>query len=225
MFTRLQITAALAVATAAWGATLYLQGVTPSWQHLAPFTTVVGVLAVVAMVMEHWLWRHALFRGWLFDRPDLRGTWKVSIHSEWIDPRTSLKAGPITGYAGITQTLSTLQIHLMTRESESCLLAHAIQAMPCGNRFQISVVYANTPDVSLRGDRSERHVGAAIIATHGSRYTPDTLTAEYWNDRKSVGRMTFEGRNATIYSRYEDAEKALAIAPTPRPLPSPPLGD
>ena len=88
MFTRLQITAALAVTTLAWGLVLWLQGTPLTWQHLAPFTTVVGVLVLVALAMEHWLWRLRPFQGWLFDRPDLRGTWKVTIQSEWIDPDT-----------------------------------------------------------------------------------------------------------------------------------------
>jgi hypothetical protein len=126
-----------------------------------------------------------------------------------VNPETNQKVPPIAAYAGVVQTLGKLQIHLMTRESESCLLAHAIDPTPCGNRFNVSVVYANTPGVELRGVRSERHVGAAMISTHGPKYEPQTLSAEYWTDRKSVGRMTFEGRTSAVYSRYEDAERNL----------------
>lgn len=209
MFTRLQISAALTVATAAWGAVLWLRGTILSWDHLAPFTTVVGVLVIVALAMEHLLWRLRIFQGWLFDRPDLRGTWKVTIQSEWINPETGQKIPAITAYAGIVQTLSKLQIQLMTPESESCLLAHAVEPTPCGNRFNVSVVYANTPGIDLRGVRSERHVGAATISTHGAKYKPDSLTAEYWTDRKTVGRMTFEDRIDKVYSRFEDAKRML----------------
>src|SRR3546814_69352 len=130
---------------------------------------------------------------------------KVTIQAEWIKPETGEKVQSITAYAGIVQTLSKLQIQLMTPESESCLLAHAIEPTPCGNRFNVSVVYANTPGVELRGVRSERHVGAATISTHGAKYKPDSLTAEYWTDRKTVGRMTFEGCVDKVYSRFEDA--------------------
>ena len=77
------------------------------------------------------------------------------------------------------------------------------------NIANVSVVYANTPGVELRGVRSERHVGAATISTHGAKYKPDSLTAEYWTDRRTVGRMTFEGRVPTVYSRYEDAKRNL----------------
>lgn len=210
MFTRLQITAALAVATSAWGGMLAMQGTQLSWEHLAPFTTVVGVLVGVSLAMEYVLWRWRPLQGWLFDRPDLRGTWKVTIQSEWINPETGERVPPITAYAGVVQTLSKLQIQLMTPESESCLLAHAIEPTPCGNRFNVSVVYANTPGVELRGVRSERHVGAATISTHGAKYKPESMTAEYWTDRRTVGRMTFEGRIPKVYSRYEDAKKYLS---------------
>lgn len=209
MLTRLQISIALAVATVAWGAMLWWQNTPLSWEHLAPFTTVVGVLVAVSLAMERVLWRWRPFQGWLFNRPDLRGTWKVTIQSEWIDPATNERIPPITAYAGITQTLSRLQIHLMTPESESCLLAYAIEPTPCGNRFDVSVVYANTPGVELRGVRSERHVGAAAISTHGTKFKPDSMTAEYWTDRRSVGRMSFEGRRPEIYSRYKDAHQNL----------------
>lgn len=207
MLTRLQITIALALATVAWGAMLWWQKTPLSWEHLAPFTTVVGVLVVVSLAMENVLWRWRLFQGWLFNRPDLRGTWKVTIQSEWINPETNERIPPIAAYAGITQTLSKLQIHLMTPESESCLLAHAIEPTLCGNRFDVSVVYANTPGVALRGVRSERHVGAATISTHGMKFKPDSMSAEYWTDRRSVGRMSFEGRVPEIYSRYKDAHQ------------------
>lgn len=209
MFTRVQISAALAVATAAWGGTLWIQGTPLSWEHLAPFSTVVGVLVMVVLAMEHLLWRLRIFQGWLFDRPNLRGTWKVTIQSEWVSPETGERAPPITGYAAIVQTLSKLQIQLMTSESESCLLAHSIEPTQCGNRFNVSVVYANTPGVELRGVRSERHVGASVISTHGAKYKPESLTGEYWTDRRTVGRMTFEGRVPTIYSRYEEAKRDL----------------
>lgn len=211
MFTRIQISVALALAAVAWWLVLLAQGNAPlTWEHLAPFSTVVGVLVVVALLIEHWAWRWRFLQGWLFSRPDLRGTWKVTIESEWIDPQTGEKVAPITAYAGIVQTQSKLQLQLMTPESESCLVAHSIAPTACGERFEIAVVYANTPNVSLRGVRSERHVGASIMATHGhSKYKPDSMTAEYWTDRRTVGRMTFEGRNPVIYTRYEDARANL----------------
>lgn len=210
VFTRIQITVALALATFAWALVLWAQDTQLTTEHLTPFSTVVGVLVAVALLIEHRAWRWRGLQGWLLSRPDLRGTWKVTIQSEWIDPKTNERVPPINAYAGIVQTHSTLQIHLMTPESESCLLASSITPTMCGERFEIAVVYENTPNVSLRGVRSERHVGAAVITTHGSsKYKPDSMTAEYWTDRRTVGRMVFEGRVPAVYSRYEDAQARL----------------
>jgi hypothetical protein len=209
MLTRTHITIALALAAVAWGAVLWIQNVAVTWAHLAPFSTVVAVLVGVGLVIDNWAWRWPVLQGWVFYRPDIRGTWRVTIQSEYVDPTTNARVAPIIAYAGVVQTYSKLQIQIMTPESESCLLANSITSTACGERFEIAVVYSNTPKVELRGVRSERQVGAAIIATHGrSKYKPDSMTAEYWTDRRTVGRMTFEQRVPTVYSRYEDASRA-----------------
>lgn len=207
MFTRPQITAALLIAAAAWGVALFFQGTKLTWEHAAPFTTVVTVLVLVAYAMEHWLWKLKFLQGFLFDRPDIRGTWKVTIQSSWVNPETKQGIPPISAYAAVTQTASKLEIHLLTPESESCLLAHSIKPSTCASRFEIAVAYANKPNVSLRGVRSERHVGAAVIATHGSKkYKPTALEADYWTDRKTVGHMEFAERTDEILSRFLDAK-------------------
>jgi hypothetical protein len=206
MFTRPQITAALLIAAAAWGAVLFLQGTKLTWEHAAPFTTVVTVLVLVVYAMEHWLWKLKFLQGVLFDRPDIRGTWKVTIQSSWVNPETNQGIPPISAYAAVTQTASKLEIHLLTPESESCLLAHSIKPSTCASRFEIAIAYANTPNVSLRGVRSERHVGAAVISTHGAKkYKPTALEADYWTDRKTVGHMEFTERTDEIFSRFVDA--------------------
>lgn len=211
MPTRLQISITLGIAAIAWWAVLLVQGTPLTWDHARPFSVVIAVLVIVALLSEYWAWKLPFLQGWLFSRPDLRGTWKVTIQSEWVDPKTNERIAPITAYAGVVQTQSKLQIHLLTPESESCLLANSVTPTVCGQRFEIAAVYANTPDVSLRGVRSERHVGATIITTHGPRkYKPASMTAEYWTDRKTVGRMTFEGRESTVYSRFVDAHAKMS---------------
>jgi hypothetical protein len=209
MLSRLQITVVLAITAACWWVALLVQGTQVTGQYLRPFSAVVVVLVILGLVIEYWAWRVHLFQPWLFSRPDLRGTWKVTIESEWVD-NTGQKIAPIRAYVGVTQTNSKLQFHLMTPESESCLLASSIAPTVCGERFEVAAVYANTPNVSLRGVRSERHVGAFILGTHGAKkFKPDAMTAEYWTDRKSVGRMTFEGRVDALYSRFEEARSKM----------------
>ncbi len=212
-FTRLHISIFLGFSALFWGAVLLIQGVPLSVQHLAPFGTVVGVLAVSALALEHLLWHLPFLHRWFVARPDLRGTWKVTLQSDWIDPQTSLPIPSIECFMGVEQTLSTLQMHLMTPESESWFVAHSIRPSPSENGYQIVGVYTNKPNVHLRGGKSSMHLGAIVLDTHGpSKSKPATLTAEYWTDRKTTGRMTFSDRIELVHTRFEDAERAIAPA-------------
>ena len=47
----------------------------------------------------------------------------VELQSDWINPATNLGVPLIVCYMGVAQTLSTLQMHLMTPESESWFIA------------------------------------------------------------------------------------------------------
>ena len=206
-FSRLQISVSLGIATIAWATVLWLQGRQLSLTDLAPFSTVVGVLAFGALLLEKFLWRQPWLHGWFVQRPDLRGTWEVQLQSDWVNPETGLSVGTITCYMGVEQTLSTLHMHLMTPESESWFVAHSLRPSPSENGFQIVGVYTNKPQVHLRSATNAMHLGAVIIDTHGgSSLRPETLTAEYWTDRKTVGRMTFGNRSDTIYTQFSQAK-------------------
>lgn len=207
-FTRIQISVFLGMAALSWATVLLIQGVPITFAHLMPFGTVVGVLTIVAIVFERNLWSSPWLHGWFVQRPDLRGTWKVSLKSNWIDSVTNQPIPPITCYMGVEQTLSTLQMHLMTPESESWFVAHNIRPSPSENGYQIIAVYTNKPQVHLRSSISNMHLGAIVIDTHGdSKAQPTTLTAEYWTDRKTTGQMDFTQRTSNVFTRYEDAKR------------------
>ncbi|MBL7252168.1 hypothetical protein ACLD02_18015 [Alloalcanivorax sp. C16-2] len=208
---RLHITAFLAIAAVIWLAVLWLQGTPVSWDHARPFSIVVSGLVAVGLLFEFWLWRNRLFHGWFFARPDLRGTWKVVIQSSYVRPETNERVAPIECYMGVTQTLSKLNMHLMTPESESWLIADHVRPSPSGNGYQIIGVYTNEPNVHLRHERiSEMHQGAMIVETHGSSVQPRTLTAKYWTDRKTNGTMEFNNRKPEVYTRFVDADDAFS---------------
>lgn len=112
---------------------------------------------------------------------------------------------------GVEQTLSNLQMHLMTPESESWFVAHSVRLSPSENGYQIVGVYTNKPQVHLRSATSVMHLGAVIIDTHGSsRLRPATLMGEYWTDRKTTGRMAFTNRCETVYTQFAQAKQLYA---------------
>lgn len=207
---RLHITAFVSFAALIWMIVLLCQGTVVSLDYAKPFSIVVSSLVGIGLLFEFVLWRQPWLHGWFFKRPDLRGTWRVEIQSSYIRPETNERVSQIVCYMGVKQTLSTLQMHLMTPESESWFIADHVRQSPNGNGFQIIGVYTNEPNVHLRDERiSEIHHGAIIIETHGSTLKPTTLTAKYWTDRKTTGTMDFTDRIDEIYTRFTEADSAF----------------
>ena len=209
---RLHISVFLAIAVLAWAVVLRTQGAHVSWEHLKPFGTVVGVLGTLGLSLEKFLWRQAWLHGWFVKRPDLRGTWRVELQSDWVDPETDERVPLVVCYLGVAQSLSHLQMHLMTKESESWFIAERISPSPSGIGYQLVGVYRNRPQTHLRGDRSEMHFGGLFLDTHGPSNRPESLTGEYWTDRKTKGQMTLGTRVPKLLTRFEDAERAFSEA-------------
>ena len=205
---RLHIMVFLAIAALAWWLVLLVQDTPVTKAHARPFAAVVTVLGALVCVFEHYLWRIQFFHGWFFKRPDLRGTWRVELQSSYINPKTKQNLPTIVCYMGIEQTLSDLKMHLMTPESEtSCSIASHIKPSPSGSGYQVICVYTNEPNIHLRDKTaSQTHKGTLIADTHGSGVKPDTLTAQYWTDRKTVGTMNFNRRINRVFTHFEDAD-------------------
>ena len=207
-FSRLQISIILAIAVLAWFIVLLAQGTPVSWDHLAPFSTVVGVLLILSLVVEYYLWRQNWLQKWFVSMPDLRGTWKVVIKSDWINPETGETVPPIQCFMGVKQSMSDLQMHLMTLESESWFVAYNINHAQSGHGYQIAAVYTNKPSVNLRNDRSSMHIGALMIETHGENEVfPENISGEYWTDRKTTGTIVLSDKNKKLFTRFDDAQK------------------
>ena len=207
---RLHITAFLATAAVVWLVVLVAQGTDVTWEHGRPFSIVVGVLVTLGAALEHWLWRKPIVQSWLVKRPDIRGTWRVELQSSYMRFGTDKPVPLIVCYVGVTQTLSNLQMHLMTPESESWFIADNVRPSPNGIGFQVIGVYTNEPKIHLRAARkSEIHQGAVIIETHGQGRRPRTLTAKYWTDRNTSGSLEFTDHVNRVFTRFEDAKRAF----------------
>ena len=206
---RLHIGVFLGLSVLVWWIVLLIQGTHVTLAHLAPFGTVISFLVILGGVFDSMLWRWSWLHGWFVKRPNLRGTWRVELQSDWINPETNRRVPAIIFYMGVVQTLSTLQMHLMTAESESWFIAEQVNPSPSGVGYQIAGVYSNRPNVHLRGERSEIHLGGLILDTHGPASRPDTLTGEYWTDRKTKGRLILTNRLPDVFTRFADAKRAF----------------
>ena len=202
MASRLHIGALIALALFAWIFILWVIGIQLSWEYLWPYGLVVSALCFVVAIFERWGWGWRFLQGWFVKRPDLRGSWRVELKSEWVNPETGNKIAPIICYMAVRQSLTTLSMRLITAESSSWLIAHKIVEENDGV-FLVTGVYTNTPKLELRGDRSEIHYGALLLQVLGD--PPATLEGHYWTDRNSRGVMRLSNKKSTLFSTYEEA--------------------
>lgn len=173
----------------------------------ATFGTVVSVVYGAVIVFARYLWAWPLFRGWLVKRPDLRGTWEATLHSDWIDPATQQTVAPVEAYVVVRQTLTSLSMRLFTEKSRSILIAHAIELEPDG-LFTLSAMYRNSPKIEYQGVESAIHHGALLIEVHEVK--PRRLDGHYWTDRRTRGTIAMSHKNADHYSSFEEAKAGAA---------------
>lgn len=204
MLSRLHLSAILLAAAALWAVLLILDGVAVAGSWFRPFSTVVGVLLLLLVAFDLWAWRLRFLHGWFVPRPDLRGTWRVDLQSDWEDPSTGKPIGPITAYLVVRQTFSTLSIRMLTAESASELLAAEIAKASDGT-YRLAGVYRNEPRLAVR-NRSPIHFGAIVLDVQGE--PAQSLAGHYWTDRNTRGELRTVARHSSIAGSVE-AAKAL----------------
>lgn len=204
MLTRLHISSFIGLTITVWLVALWLQGMPVlTVEFVKPFGIVVGSITIIATLFNKYFWAWSAFRGWYVKRPDIRGTWKVELKSSWIDPQTGKSIDPIYGYAVIRQTLTSLSLRLMTKESRSVLIAHSIEPQEDDELFSLVGVYRNEPKIELQGVRSEIHHGSFALEVHGN--VVYELQGHYWTDRGTKGGMRLYGRVPKRFDTYEHA--------------------
>jgi hypothetical protein len=208
MLTRTHITTLLVLTVIVWGATLVALGLPISWQYITPFTLTVTTLTTACLAFERWCWRWPIFQGWLVKQPHIQGTWKAHLVSDWIDPETNRRIEPIECIMVVRQTFSSLSARLFTRESSSFLVAHNLVHHNDGV-FQLVGVYQNTPQISLRGERSEMHYGALLLEVRGD--PPTALMGHYWTDRGTKGALELRDRVPDLLSAYEEGVRRFRL--------------
>ena len=202
---RIGISLAVVIAAALWAMHFWIfEDRLITWADVAPFSFVVGILVIIGLVFEYLLWRKK-FVNQLLDRPDIRGTWKCEMVPNHRDKETGEPIPPINCFVAVTQSFSTLQLHVMTPESQSWLIASDIRKSQKGSGYQIVGVYTNQPGVHVR-ERSPIHRGTVWLETHGSDWQPESMTGEYWTDRETIGSMSLTDCKDKIFSRFDEAE-------------------
>ena len=108
-----------------------------------------------------------LAHGWFVKRPNLRGTWRVELQSDWIRPNDKcwraahhLLHGRCADAVQSSDASNDPRIRIL-------FIAERINPSPSGVGYQVAGVYTNRPQIHLRGERSEVHLGGLLLDTHG----------------------------------------------------------
>lgn len=215
MLSRLHLSVILLLAAGIWGTMLVLEGVAVSGTWFRPFSTVVGVLLLLLVAFDLWAWRLRILRGWFVPRPDIRGTWRVELESDWRVPTTNDVVAPVSAYLAVRQTFSTLSLRMLTSESLSELVAAEISKASDGT-YRLAAVYRNEPKLAVR-DRSPIHFGAIVLDVQGDPVKD--LAGHYWTDRGTRGQLRSLARHAAIASSFEEGRSLLppTVAAVPPP--------
>lgn len=202
MTSKFLVTPLLVMAAGVWAVILSANGWVIPTSFFAPLSSVVSVLSVVLLVFDKWGWAWWALR-LIARRPDLRGTWKGTIASSWLDPATKVRLEPIDFFLSVKQTYTGLHLRLMTSESTSVSLATTLTEEPDGS-WSINGIYRNEPKLSMR-ERSPIHQGGIVLRLGGP--PPDTMAGQYWTDRGTSGEMKLARVSREPADDYLAAEK------------------
>jgi len=138
-------------------------------------------------------------------RPNLNGTWRVTLQSSYVDTETSEQVPAIPGFAAIRQTFTSLSIRLMTEQAESFLVTNSFDLHNDGTTY-IYGVYQSDPDILLRSSVSEIHYGSFKYKVLGK--PPLELKGHYWTDRGTNGSIRFFDRRDKLFDSFSHANAA-----------------
>lgn len=164
------------------------------------FSGAVLISTLLLTTYDVWLWRLSPVQRIPSVPRSVRGTWKGTVASMWVDPATGKTVDPVEAYLVIRQTSTTVTIRLVTKEScSSSTLARVARA----DGFTVlDYLYLNRPRVAVQ-DRSPMHHGSVALEVSG---TPaHRLAGRYWTDRDSKGELHFEARRSKVVDDFADA--------------------
>ncbi len=170
------------------------------WSAIKQIPQAISAYVVIGIIFTKWIWRWNLLQGWLIKVPDLQGTWRGELKSDWIDPSTGKGINPIPIVLVIRQNFSNIKCTLMTQESTSYSMTTDINYIPGGEDLYLTYNYTNRPKATIR-DRSAIHDGAAIMKIIKNPHL--CLEGEYWTSRKTRGDVTLNFKSRTLTEKFK----------------------
>jgi len=136
-----------------------------------------------------WGWKIKIFRGWLVPFPNLNGSWKGMIYSNWKDPKTGEKAKPIPVMLTVKQSFFHISCVMITEEMESFSYAEGFLIDPDRQLKQVAYSYTSKPRLSLSA-RSAPHEGTTVFKIIEKPKLK--LQGRYWTERPTTGEIVLD---------------------------------
>lgn len=184
-----------------------------AWTAAQVMYKVPGKLVAIIWLFDRIMWRWPGIHPWLIARPDLEGTWKGELVSDYVDPQTGAKIPPKEVFLVVRETLTTIHASLLTDQSSSKLLGGSLNAAADGS-FELLGTYRNTPDFAHQAT-SRTHLGGIALAVRGG--VPYLLEGHYWTDRGTSGTLKFRAKTAIKHDDFEQAKRGTYMVYRPGP--------
>jgi hypothetical protein len=201
----IQIVAATVVLVFAIGIWSTGDAVKLAWLRF--FSLAVLVATAILAVWDHWLWHWPIVQRIPNVPRDVRGTWKGTLASLWIDPSTAQRPAPKDVFLTIRQTASHTTAVLLTDESTSRSSLAGLS--DDGTELTLTYMYLNRP-APLVEQRSRMHNGAVFLTVSGR--PPRRISGRYWTDRDTRGELDFVERQSHVAGDFREAAALFILA-------------
>ena len=133
------------------------------------------------------LWKLRIFKHWLVPFPNLNGTWKGHIRTNWIDPKTHKKPDPIPAILTIKQSFLKVSCVMRTGEMTSRSVASGFLLDSENQLKKLYYIYDSNPIATVK-ERSPEHCGTMSFDIAGALGKGKiVLTGSYWTGRETTG--------------------------------------
>ncbi len=158
--------------------------------YLKPITTVVTLDTIVVFLFTKWIWKCKLLYSWLVPFPNLNGTWKGEIKTNWIDEKTEKKPALIPVILTIKQSFTNVSCVMRTGEMNSYSFISGFVIEKENQILRLGYSYDSIPKQTVK-DRSPQHFGTMYfdIINNGNK---KELSGDYWTGRETTGRVELE---------------------------------
>lgn len=195
----------VAVVVVVFGAGTWLTGGRPDLGWVRFFSAAVLLATLVLALWDFWLWRLPLVQRIPGVPRSVRGTWRGTLTSFWIDPATGRTPPPKTVYLVARQTATLVTVKLLTDESRSTSSLANVSVVD--GVAMLSYVYLNRPDMRVE-ERSRMHHGSTVLDISGR--PAERLAGRYWTDRDSKGELEFTHRHNGLADDFQQASGYFA---------------